>query len=154
MNRTELRAYIDAQKQNIPELQGLGTTMDDAQAIATRLSVGRTKLVEKVITERGIVAALGPVDGEAFIVGLETFAATTLPDGHPLKAAHAGIKRMLNWIKMPADGLDIGTVAAQTMLDGLAATGFINAASTEVIKNLAKVADPLSVSEVYQAIQN
>lgn len=154
MTTEELKAYITSQSQNNPMLQNLGTTMDDAQIIATQLSIGRTKLVEWVITELGVIAALGPKDGETFIQGLESFCNTTLTDGHPLKEEHAGIKRALSWIKPPSKGLDIGTETAQTMLDALCATGFISSSSTEIIKNLAKIPDPFNVYEIYQAIQN
>ena len=113
----------------------------DTAAIAAALSVGRVRTTEHVVSERGIIAALGVIDGEAFIAGLEAFAGATLPDGHPLRPAHPGIARMLRWLQN--EGINMGDPAARQMLDILASAGVVTAASAVIIKGLAEEPDPL-----------
>jgi hypothetical protein len=150
MTRSELSALITARIAADPAAQA---ALDDGRPgdLAAMLSEGRKRLVSTHITERGVIAELGVVDGEAFLSGLEAFSAMTLADGHPFKAAHPGIKRMLGWLKN-ADGLDIGTAAAQQMLAGLGAGGVVNAGHAVRIASLALRPDPINASDVADAI--
>ena len=120
-------------------------------AIAAILSVGRTRLQSRMIGERGIMAALGTVEGEACLAAFEAFAASTLPDEHPLKRHHAGIKRMLSWLKTDA-GLDIGTPQAGELLGIMAQLGILDGAWVATIMALAQVADPIAVADVSRVL--
>jgi hypothetical protein len=153
MTPQELKAVIDANAaadQTFAALVAWDTF--DANAAAAALSAGRTKIVSHMITERGVIAALGVVDGEAFLEGLEAFSAATLPDGHPLKAAHPGIKRMLGWLKTDG-GLDVGDIQAHTLLDTLAAVGVVQADDVASIKALTIKPDPVNAYEVVEAMR-
>ena len=151
MTPTELKAVIDAKAQAEPEFAAL-RDVGDCTGMAAALSVGRTKVVSHMITERGVMAALGVVAGEAFIEGLEAFAAATLPGGHPLEAAHPGIKRMIGWLKTDA-GLDIGSTQAHALLDGLAAAGVLVSGDVATIKALSVQADVIGWYEVAEAMK-
>lgn len=150
MTRSELSALINARVAADPAAKA-AVSEGRPGDLAELLSEGRTRLVSTHITERGVIAELGVVDGEVFLSGLEAFIGMTLPDGHPFKAAHPGIKRMLGWLKN-ADGLDIGTVPAQQMLAGLGAGGVVNATHAARIAGLAMRPDPINASDVADAI--
>lgn len=154
MTPTELRALIDKRAAGDAEFAALVDPQTfDAVAAAAALSVGRTRLASHLITERGVISALGPVAGEAALSGLESFAAATLPDGHPLQAAHPGIKRVLSWLKPPSDGIDIGDPLTQSLLDTMVLIGVLTAPSAAVIKALAMRPDPVSADAVIAAMR-
>lgn len=121
-------------------------------AIAEAVSVGRKRLVTRLITERGVMSVLGVVEGDAFLSGLEAFANATLPTGHPLKPAHPGIKRAIGWLK--TDGIDIGDAITHQLLDALVAVGIVKAESVAKIKALAQVADAVGEYDVRRAVFN
>ena len=121
----------------------------DHTACAAALSVNRTRLRSVLLTERGVMAALGVVDGEAALSALEAFAAA--PASGPLAAQHAGIARMVSWLS--GAGIDIGDPLAQQLLDVLAAVGVLAAPSVAKIKALAQVPAPVSASEVSAALR-
>ena len=131
-----------------PDLLAL---LPDSQALATALSQGRTRLVERMISERRIVALLGIERGEAFLAGLEAFAAASLPADHPMAGVQAGIRRMAGWLKEP-EGVDVGNPLAQQALAGLAAAGVLNAADAEIVAAFAREPDPVSEFDVRRAI--
>lgn len=146
MTGAEIRAAIAAS----PELQALAAA-GDTQGIADALSVGRTRLASRYITERGVIATLGTQHGEAFLQALEAFGTATLPDGHPLKADQAGIKRVLGWLKS-GEGIELGDAQAQTLLGALGSVGVVNASHAATIAALARVADPVSEWDVRVAV--
>lgn len=123
-------------------------------AIAEALSEGRIRYQARLITERGIISALGPVEGEALLAGLESFAASSLAPEHPLFAAHAGIKRVIGWLRAPAEGVDIGDPLTHQLLDTMVALGVQGVTGPRVaaIKALAAVPDPVSVEAVSAAL--
>ena len=153
MTSEELLALIDARAASDQDFAALVAARNDT-AIAAALSVGRIKYAPRLITERGIISALGPVHGEALLAGLEAFAAETLPEGHPLKAAHPGIKRVIGWLKAPAEGVDIGDPLTHQLLDTMVALGVqgVTAERVAAIKALAAVRDPISDMDVRRAI--
>lgn len=144
MTATEIRAAIVAD----PAVLAL---VPDTGAIAAALSAGRTKVQPRMITERRIIAALGLVDGDAFLTALEGVGSTTLPDAHPLKPYQKGLARVITWLKTD-EGLDVGDPLAQQMLTVLGAAGVVNEAHATVIKALALVADPVSELDVRRAL--
>lgn len=149
MTPQEIRDAVAAD----PALSALGTDYAAAHQIATTLSAGRKRLSERLITERGVVSLLGPVDGDAFLTGIETFCSTTLPAQHPLKAAQPGIRRVVSWLKPGAEGVDIGNPLTHQMLDTLVASGDLNAAHVAAVKAAGYVDDPVPTDAVYQALQ-
>lgn len=154
MNKDDLLALIDARVASDPEFAALVAARNDT-AIAAALSVGRIKYASRLITERGIISALGPVEGEALLAGLEAFAAATLPDGHPLKPAHAGIKRVIGWLKAPAEGVDIGDPLTHQLLDTMVAVGVpgVTAERVAAVKALAAVpADDIDLHMLSNAL--
>lgn len=120
-------------------------------AIAAALPASVT-LREEYITERGVVAALGLIEGEAFLTALETFAATPLAIDHPLEPYQPGIARQLTWLKTA--GIDVGSTPARELLDTLAAVGVIQAAHVIAIKALAETVTPIDPMLVRRAIFN
>lgn len=144
MTADEIRAAITSD----PAILAL---MPDTAAVASALSVGRTTLVEKLITERRIIGTLGLVDGHAFLSGLEQFGDALLPDDHPLKAHQPGLGRVLEWLKSDG-GLDVGSPLAQQMLTVLAQLGVVSADSAAIVKALARVPDPLPEIDVRRAV--
>lgn len=121
----------------------------DHTACAAALSAGRTRLRSTLLTERGVMAALGVVDGEAALSALEAFAAA--PASGPLAAQHAGISRMVGWLR--GAGIDIGDPLAQQLLDILAAVGVLAPASVVKIKALAQTPAPVGASEISEALR-
>lgn len=121
----------------------------DTQAIAAALSAGRVRLHERLISERGVLAALPVPAGDLFLKSLESFAATPLDDGHPLVAYHGTIARGVAWLK--GEGLDLGDPLTRLLLDTLAAAGVIDAASVATLKALAEHPDPIDEMTVRQA---
>lgn len=119
--------------------------------IAEILSAGRTQVVPYLITDRGVIGALGTIDGEKLLSDLETFAAATLPADHPLKAHHAGIKRVLSWLQRDP-GLDIGSPTAQSLLATLAQAGAIEQAHATAIAALARRPHPYQVLDVSRVL--
>lgn len=130
---------------------GIAALIPNTVAIAAALSVGRSKLTERLITERRILSTLGVVDGAAFLGALEAFASTTLADAHPLKAYHAGIARAIGWLKT-TEGIDVGDPMSQSMLTILAQASVVTSASADAVKSLARVPDPISEIDVRRAI--
>lgn len=152
MNYTveQVRAAIQAS----PELLAMAQAeVPDEAAIAAALPPS-VALREVFVTERGVVATLGLLDGEAFIAALESFASpeNELPPEHPLYAYKPGIARQLAWLKK--DGIDVGSAPARDLLDALAATGIVNAQHAAEIKALAAEIAPVRVMDVRRAIWN
>jgi hypothetical protein len=147
---TELKAEIDARAASDPVFASMLAVRDD-NGMAAALSVGRTKLVETMLTERGVMSALGIVDGETALSSLETFAAST-PSDPDLVAVHPGIKRMLGWLK--TTGVDVGNPLTRSLLDLLASKAVLTAAAVTALKALAVVADVVSAAQVSEAIDN
>lgn len=146
----QIRADIQAS----PELLAMAQAeVPDEAAIAAALPPVVT-LREVFVTERGVVATLGLLDGEAFIAALEGFAspANELPPEHPLYAYKPGIARQLSWLK--TGGIDVGSAPARDLLDVLAATGIVNAQHAAEIKALAADITPVRVMDVRRAIWN
>lgn len=118
--------------------------------IAAVLSVGRTRLQPRLISERGVMSALGIVAGEAFLQGVESFVAEAPAQGHPLAAAWAGIKRAAGWLK--GEGIDLGDALTQQLLAAMGAAGVVDAGSAATLAALGRVADPITPGQVSGAL--
>lgn len=149
MTDQELLALIEQREVSEPAFAILVALRDDV-AIVDTLSMGRTRPASRLITERGVISALGPVDGEALLSGLEAFAAATLPAEHPLAAQHAGIARAIGWLKPPSEGVDIGDALTRTLLSTLAALGTpgITPARVDTLLALASEPDPIGLHQL------
>ena len=119
-------------------------------AIAALLSQGRTKTVQHMIGERGVIDKLGPVAGDAFLAALESIQAVgDLPA--PMQPCFGAIKRGVAWFKTDA-GLDVGSATLRGLLDALVSAGKMDATSVATIKALAVESDPLSTYSVSVAL--
>lgn len=144
MTEAEIRAAFasnPALKEMIPDWQGIADALPNV-----------VKLRETLVTERGIVNALGIVDGEAFLQAIEAFAVDELAAEHPLKALQPGIARQLAWLKR--DGLDAGSAVVRTLLDTMAALGLLAAESVQAVKALAEEQQPVNEYDVRRAAYN
>ena len=117
--------------------------------IAAILSAGRVTLTPHEMGERGILDLLGPVDGDAFLSALESItSADQLPA--PLRPYYGAIRRGVSWLK--TDGLDVGSAATRSLLDGMAGAGIVDAAAVAAIKARAEQADPINYNAVSDAL--
>ena len=123
-------------------------TRDTAQIAAALGPVLHVR--SHMITERGVLSVLPVPDGDAFLSALESFAAATLPVGHPLAAYHGTIRRGIGWLKT-SEGLDVGDPLSRLMLDTLAMAGVVDAGSVAAIKALAEVTERVSEADVIRA---
>lgn len=123
----------------------------DCDALAAAMSVGRTRLVPRLVGERGILDVLGPVGGDSFLSTLE---AITLPEllPEPLRPYFGTIRRGVTWLH--SEGLDVGSTTTRNLLDALVATGVLSADAVGKIKALAEVPHDLTAREVAEALYN
>ena len=142
MTPQEIRDAIAAD----PALQAMQAA-GNHQGIAGALSVGRTRVQSRIISERGVMShyAGGPLAADALLVKLEAFAASGAPGSGP-------VKRALKFLGSEA-GLDIGDPAMRSQLDALAAGGVITTAEADDLKALALVPDPIPHEAVTAAIR-
>lgn len=123
-------------------------TRDTAQIAAALGPVLHVR--SHMITERGVMSVLPVPDGDAFLSALESFAAATLPVGHPLAAYHGTIRRGIGWLKT-SEGLDVGDPLSRLLLDTLVQAGVVSAASVARIKALAEVQERVTEADVIRA---
>lgn len=132
-----------------PKLSGAEVAVKD-QAIADILSVGRMQVVSHVVTERGVLEALGPADGDAFLTALESI---QVPENLPgaLRPHIGAIRRGVAWLK--SDGLDVGSGTARSLLDGLAAFTVVSAIAVSRLKALAERPAVVTAADVSRAVR-
>ena len=111
--------------QALPDAQAL-LEAGNFHDIATTVSAGRTKVVNREGGIGAIMTALGPVGGSALLDQLET-----------LSASDASVKWGFYLIK--AGTLDFGLDSTRAMIDALVADPAANAA----LKGIAEVPDPV-----------
>ena len=123
----------------------LATVRNDA-GLCESISAGLPpRLIAREVGERGVLDALGPVEGEAFLAALE---AITTADDLPESAQpfFGAIRRGAAWLK--GDGINVGSPTARDLLDLLASVGEVSAASVATLKALGQTADVLAVDAV------
>lgn len=148
MNIQDIRAAI----QSNPEILALAQAdVPDEEAISELLPKIVT-LKEVYVTERGVVAALGLLDGESFLSSIESFVSTPLETSHPLSQYQTGIARQIAWLKK--DGIDMGSAPARELIDTLAYFGVLNQDHANLIKGLAEERTPVSKIDIRKAIWN
>lgn len=104
--------------------------MNDAEIAAALRAVTDTRVVEKMLTARGMYAALGPTVAETILQKLEGAAQV---DG-PFKAVLA---RAVDWLNAYAGGIDVGNSHTRDMLDTLVTAGVLTADEVTALKGIA-----------------
>lgn len=142
MTPTEIRDAVLAN----PTLQAMQASGNYA-GIASALSVGRTKIVTHFASERGILERYphGPVLADVLLTKLETFAVSA----HPLANI---VKRAMKFMAQP-DGIDIGSLAVQSLLTELHAGSIITQQELDGLKLMATVSDVVSHEQVFKALE-
>lgn len=113
---------------------GFDLVQRDYGAIAAALSVGRTKIVSRLIGVGTILDALGPTEGAAVLDALEVI-------GTQVSAVKWGV-RLLN-----ASNLDIGLPSVRAQIDALVGVA-LTVEQAAALKALAIVPDPYSVGDI------
>ena len=148
MTADEIRAAIAAD----PALQAI---VPDTQSIADTLSAGRTKVVPRMTSARGLAELLpgGPLQAEMILLKLEATRDALLASADPgEKLMGSMLRRQLDFLER--DGLDFGSAALRGMIDQLAAQGVLTAGEVTAIKTIGVVSDPVDEYAVRVAIYN
>jgi hypothetical protein len=119
---TEIKAEIAK-----PEYNGLS----DAQIASALQAVTATRVVEKMLTARGMYAALGPTAAETILQKLEGAAQV---EG-PFKAV---LTRAVDWLNAYAGGIDVGNAYTRGMLDTLVTATVLTAEEVAALKAIAE----------------
>lgn len=146
MTPDEIRAAVAASA----ELQALGRRDD---LIATALSAGRTKVVPRMVSARGLASKVpgGPLAAEVILLKLEGARDAMLASQDPqTKVMGSLLRRQLGFLS--ADGLDFGDAALRGMLDQFAALEILTADEVAGLKAIAVAADPVSTNDVSHAL--
>lgn len=148
MTSQEIRAAIAASS----DLRALADVRNDG-AIAAALSVGRTKIVSKIITSRGISSAYagGALASENVLMKLEgAYVAMLASSDASTKVLGSLLRRQLGFLA--GDGLDFGDATLRGMLDQFALMGILTSGEVANLKNIARGPDPVSADEVSAAL--
>lgn len=113
----------------------------DCGALATILSMGRTKTVDLNIGYGTVLEALGAETGAAFLDGLTALSSTSSPVKWALKLLDRG-------------ELNIGAQTTQQQLDALADGGVMPKEIADALKSLALGPDIVTPQEVADAMFN
>ena len=134
-----------------PELQALGA---NTQAIADILSVGRKRVVSRIVSARGVASDFpaGPLAAEGVLMKLEGAAAQLSASAvSQEKVLGSLISRQLQFLA--GEGLDFGSPALRSMLDQFAAMGILTTGEVDGLKSLAMVDDPITHTQVGAALR-
>lgn len=145
MTPQEIRDAIAAS----PELQALG---QDTQALADAIGVGRTRVVSRLISARGLAAGMpgGPLAAEAVLLKLEGARDAMLASADQQQRVIGSLlRRQLGFLA--GDGLDFGSPALRGMLDQFVGLGILTAGEVDALKALALEPDPVSEMDVRRA---
>ena len=148
MTADEIRAAIAAD----PALQAL---VPDTQAIADALSAGRTKVVSRMTSARGMASLLpgGPLQAEMILLKLEAARDALLASTDPgEKLMGSMLRRQLDFLSR--DGLDFGDAALREMINQLGAQSVLTAEEVTAIKTIGVVPAPVDEYAVRVAIYN
>lgn len=120
-----------------PELQALAAA-GSTQAIADALSVGRTRVVPRMTSARGLAELYpgGPAGAEVVLLKLEGAAAALKASPQQAdKVLGSLLTRQLSFLA--GEGLDFGSAALRAMLDQFAAGGILTAEEVAGLKAIA-----------------
>jgi len=135
-----------------PELQALAAA-GSTQAIADALSVGRTRVVPRMTSARGLAELYpgGPVGAELVLMKLEGAAAALKASAKPDdKLLGSLLARQLSFLG--GDGLDFGSAALRAMLDSFV-PAILTAEEVAGLKSIGVVPDLITHTEVGAALQ-
>jgi hypothetical protein len=110
-----------------PEYAGL----TDAQIATALQAVTATRVVERMLTSRGLYAELGPTMAETILQKLEGAAQV---EG-PMKAVLA---RAVDWLNAYSGGIDVGNPYTRGMLDTLVTATVLTAEEVAALKAIAE----------------
>lgn len=147
MTPQQIRAAIAAS----PELQALGA---NTQVIADILSVGRKRVVSRIVSARGVASDFpaGPLAAEGVLMKLEGAAAQLSASAATQeKVLGSLISRQLKFLA--GEGLDFGSLALRSMLDQFAVMGILTTGEVEGLQSLALVDDPVTHTQVGAALR-
>lgn len=121
--------------------------------IAAVLSSGRTKLVPRMVSSRGLAALMpgGPLAAEDVLLKLEGARDALLASqdaGQRLMGSL--LRRQLGFLA--GEGLDFGAAALQGMLDQFAAQEILTESEATALKAMGVAPDPVAVSQVSDAL--
>lgn len=137
-----------------PELQAWAAPnvrRDDL--IAAALSVGRTRVVSRMVSARGLAEHVpgGPLAAEGILLKLEGARDAMLASQDAgTRVMGSLLRRQLGFLA--GDGLDFGSAALRGMLDQFEAQGVLTTAEVDGLKAIALVPDPVPVNAVSDAI--
>jgi hypothetical protein len=144
MTPQEIRDAIAAS----PELQALAAE-GNTQAIADALSVGRTKVVPRMTSARGIAELYsgGPVGAEVVLMKLEGARDAMLASAdQQQKVMGSLLRRQLAFLA--GEGLDFGSAALRAMLDQFVLLNILTAEEVAGLKAICVQPDPISHTDV------
>jgi hypothetical protein len=134
-----------------PELQALGA---NTQAIADILSVGRKRVISRIVSARGVASDFpaGPLAAEGVLLKLEGAAAQLSASAVTQeKVLGSLIARQLKFLA--GEGLDFGSPALRSMLGEFAVMGILTTGEVDGLKSLALVDDPVTHTQVGAALR-
>ena len=108
--------------------------------IASSLSVGRTKVIDRNVDIGDVLTALGPVAGAAFLDSLELIAVSN---------------PVIKWtlILLKAGTLNVGLEVVRANIDSLVTAAVITSEQGTALKNLATVPEEVTVEQVVKAFE-
>lgn len=115
---------------------------DAACAVRCAQIAAREVVTGTRLTERGLLKLFtDPAAGEACLEKIEAAALS-----NPL------VKRIIGWIKPPADGIDLGDPDIRNSIDVLCAAGVLTTAERDTLKSGGERAPTISVQDVSAAV--
>lgn len=143
------RALTQAEVEQITPLVEAGST----QAIADILSVGRTQVVSRMTSARGLAEHLpgGPLAAETILLRLEGARDSMLASSDEQQRVLGSLlRRQLGFLA--GDGLDFGSGALRGMLDQFGALGILTTQEVAGLKAIAVRPAPITHAQVGAAL--
>lgn len=112
----------------------------DADAIASAVSVGRTRIVPRLGGIGAVMETLGAVDGPLVLDALDS-----------LKGTVPAVK--WGWVLLERGELDFGSTVTRQLIDSLTAGGVMTAEQAGKLKALAVVPAPVTTQDVIAAME-
>lgn len=125
----------------------------DTAAMAAALSAGRTRLVSRMVSARGLAERYpgGPLGAEVVLMKLEGAAATMkASEDQQQKVLGSLIARQLGFLS--GEGLDFGSPALRAMLQQFSALGILSAEEVDGLLSIGVAPDPYTARDIEVAI--
>lgn len=137
-----------------PELTALAAA-GNTQAIADALSIGRVRVVSKMVSARGLSERMvgGPLAAETVLLKLEGARDSMLASPDQGTALMGSLlRRQLSFLG--SDGLDFGSTALRAMLDQFQASNILTATEVSNLKAIAEEPDVITHTQVGEALRS